>query len=392
MSFEQYLIPTNPTDWGFELGFKELTLGKNTKMYVPGQPVPPLPEGGLVVLGVGEDRGAEANAGCSAAPDEIRRYLYRLAIPALDVQLVDLGNISVGQMVEDTYYAVAQVVAAVVAKGGTLILLGGSQDLTFAAYKGYEMLNRIINITSIDSSFDLEENEAVTSRTWLQKIVMQTPNYLFFHANVGYQTYFVGQPYITLMDDLKFDAYRLGEVQGDMARAEALIRNADLVSMDIGAVRQSDAPANGSPSPHGFYGEEFCQMMRYAGSSDKTSCVGVFEVNPLFDNHGQTAHMVAQGIWYFIEGFMGRKRDNPLRNPENCKHYMVGLEDQGLEIDFYKSKLSDRWWMRVPCNKEDLREMYSSHLMLPCTYADYQQCMQGDIPALWWRYYQRLNS
>ena len=106
MSFEQYLIPTNPKDWGFELGFKDLTLGKNTKMYVPGQPVPPLPEGGLVVLGVGEDRGAEANAGCSAAPNEIRRYLYRLALPALDVQLVDLGNISVGQMVEDVRLAI----------------------------------------------------------------------------------------------------------------------------------------------------------------------------------------------------------------------------------------------------------------------------------------------
>ena len=26
------------------------------------------------------------------------------------------------------------------------------------------------------------------------------------------------------------------------------------------------------------------------------------------------------------------------------------------------------------------------------TYADYQQCMNGDIPALWWRYFQRLNG
>ena len=30
--------------------------------------------------------------------------------------------------------------------------------------------------------------------------------------------------------------------------------------------------------------------------------------------------------------------------------------------------------------------------MLACTYADYQQCMNGDIPALWWRYFQRLNG
>ena len=392
MSIKQYLTPVNLDELGYYPSQYALTLGCNTSAYIVGGDLPDLPKDGIVLLGVGEDRGAECNAGCSAAPNEIRRYLYQLALPNEEAKITDLGNISVGQTPDDTYYAVAQVVAAVVGRGNTLILLGGSQDLTFAAYKGYEQLNRIINITSIDSRFDLEDNDAITSRTWLRNIVMQTPNYLFHHSNVGYQTYFVGQPYIKLMDDLKFDAYRLGEVQGDMMRAEALIRNADLVSVDVSAIRQSDAPGQGNPSPHGFYGEELCQMMRYAGMSAKTSCLGIFEVNPVYDNHGQTAHMVAQGIWYFVEGFYARKSDSPQLNPENCKHYLVTLADQGMEIDFYKSKLSDRWWVRVPCNSDDLCEIYSNHLMLPCTYADYQQCVEGDIPALWWRYYQRLNG
>ena len=209
-------------------------------------------------------------------------------------------------------------------------LLGGSQDLTYAAYKGYEQLNRIMNITSIDSRFDLENNDEITSRTWLQNIIMQNPNYLFFNSNLGYQTYFVGQDYIQLMDDLKFDAYRLGELQKDMTRAESLIRNADLLSVDIGAVRQSDAPGNRYPSPHGFYGEEFCLMMRYAGMSDKTDCLGLFEVNPKFDNHGQTAHMTAQGLWYFIEGFYNRKHDNPLLNPENSTNVLDAGLGNGL--------------------------------------------------------------
>ena len=392
MSIKKYLSPIEPGELGYYPTEYAVTIGSKIKAYIPGAEFPTLPEGGLVLVGVGEDRGAERNAGCGAAPNEIRRYLYQLALPTEEAALVDLGNIVEGQTTEDTYYAVSEVVAAVVERGGTLILLGGSQDLTFAAYKGYELLNRIINITAIDSRFDLEDNDEITSRTWLRNIIMQSPNYLFYHANVGYQTYFVGQNFVELMEDLKFDAYRLGEVQHDMERAEALIRNADLLSVDIGAVRQSDAPGQGAPSPHGFYGEELCQMMRYAGMSNKTQCLGVFEVNPMYDNHGQTAHMVAQGLWYFIEGFYSRKHDNPQLNPENCKHFLVNLDDQGLEIDFYKSKLSDRWWVRVPCEKEDLREIYSSHLMLPCTYADYQQCMQGEVPALWWRYFKRLNS
>lgn len=392
MSIEQYLSPIRPDSLGYYPSEFAVTLGACIDTHTPETGIPEIPSNGLVMVGVGEDRGAEFNAGCDQAPDQIRRYLYQLAVPHNDTRIVDLGNIILGQTTEDTYYAVSEIVAAVLKEGSTLILLGGSQDLTFAAYKGYEQLNRIHNITSIDSRFDLENNDEVTSRTWLRNIIMQTPNFLFFNSNIGYQTHFVGQDYIKLMDDLKFDAYRVGEIQHDMTRAESLIRNTDLLSVDIGAIRQSDAPANGYPSPHGFYGEEFCQMMRYAGMSNKTNCLGIFEINPQYDIHGQTVHMAAQGLWYFIEGYYCRKQDNPQLFPENCKHFIVKMQEPDIDIDFYKSKLSDRWWVRVPCENEDLQAIYSQHLMLPCTYSDYQQAMQGEVPALWWKYFQRINS
>ena len=391
-SIKKYLTPINPDDLGYHPSEYAVTLGSKIKSYTPGTTLPAMPKGGLVLLGVEEDRGAINNAGCASAPNEIRRYLYQLALPTDNTKVVDYGNILIGQIPDDTYYAVSEVVASVLSKGNALILLGGSQDLTFAAYKGYEKLRRIMNISAIDPRFDLENTDETTSRSWLRNIIMQNPNYLFFHSNVGFQTYYVGQAYIKLMDELKFDAYRLGEVQHDMKRTESLIRNADLLSVDVSAIRQSDAPGNGYPSPHGFYGEEFCQMMRFAGMSDKTNCLGIFEFNPLYDNHGQTANMLAQGIWYFIEGFYNRKHDDPKLNPQNCKHFIVQSKEQGIDIHFYKSKLSDRWWMQVPCDKEELREIYSDQLMLPCTYADYEMAMQGELPAIWWRYFKRLNS
>lgn len=392
MLIQQYLSPVQPNSLGYYPSEFSVTLGSRIVTHTPEEGCPDIPDEGLVMVGVGEDRGVENNAGCDEAPDTIRRYLYPLAIPHVDTNIIDLGNIILGQTVEDTYYALAEVVAEVVQHGSTLIVLGGSQDLTFAAYKGYEKLNRIINIASIDSRFDLENNDSITSRTWLRNIIMQNPNYLFFNANIGYQTHLVGQDYVRLMDDLKFDAYRLGEVRHDMTRAETLIRNSDLLSVDIGAIRQSDAPGNLAPSPHGFYGEDYCQMMRFAGMSNKTSCLGLFEVNPRYDNRGQTSHMVAQGLWYFIEGYYLRKHDNPRFFPENCKHFIVKMEDPEIDLEFYKSKLSDRWWVRVPCGDSQLQEIYSNQLMLPCTYGDYLQSLKGELPALWMKYYQRLNS
>ncbi len=392
MTIERYLAPISPADFGYRPSDYAEVLGDNIQAYTPGSPFPELPNGGLVLLGVGDDRGSIGNAGCADAPDIIRTSLYNLAIPDYCAHLTDLGNIIPGQLPEDTCFAVAEVVAALLDRHNTVLLLGGSQDLTFAAYKAYETLHRIINIAAIDPRFDVEETDENSSRSWLRTIIMQNPNYLFLHTNVGYQTYFVGRKMVQLMDDLKFDAFRLGEVQRDMARAEALLRNADLVSVDISAVRQSDAPGCGTPSPHGFYGEELCQMMRFAGMSDKASCLGLFDVNPRLDRAEQTTAMAAQALWHFIEGFFNRRPDNPRLNPENSKRYLVRLEDHNLQITFYKSKLSDRWWVEVPCHDPDKCEIYSPHLMLPCTYSDYQQAMNNEIPALWWNYFQRVNS
>lgn len=55
-------------------------------------------------------------------------------------------------------------------------------------------------------------------------------------------------------------------------------------------------------SPNGFYGEEICAISRYAGISDKVSSFGIYEYNSKHDSNYQTAHLIAQMIWYFIEG------------------------------------------------------------------------------------------
>lgn len=366
-------------------------LGDNVIAYTEGN-FPDLQGIRLAIVGIMDDRNAANNSGCAQAPDEIRRKLYPLALPHLDTRIADLGNIKPGQTPEDTYYAVTQTVYKLLERNITVILLGSGQDHTFAAYRAYEILGQVINICSIDSRFDLDGNEGIDSRNYLKHIIMQDPNFLFGFTNIGYQTYFCGENYIKLMDQLNFDAYRLGAIQQQMERAEPLIRNADIVTLDLGAVRQSDAPANADPSPHGFYGEQICQMSRFAGMSDKTSCFGVFELNPRFDSNHQTAHMVAHALWYFIEGFYNRKSDFPNRDKHNYRRYTVQLQDQNTEIIFHKSKKSERWWFEVPCNDEERRQRYDRHLLVPCNYSDYLQALENEVPELWWHYYQRFNG
>lgn len=393
MELSTYFQPVSLEDIAFGESEFYANLASATRIYGVGGEFPSLEDATLAVIGVSDYRGSadgsEAQGGFP--PDEVRRYLYALAKPQDKATLVDLGNIALGATPEDTRFALTEVLYKLLEMNVTVIILGGSQDLSFANYKAYEVLGRVVNIASIDSMFDLgNDSVPLNSRNWLSHIVAQQPNYLFNFANIGYQTYFNGSSLSKLMDELGFDAYRLGAIQGDMVRAETLVRSADMVSVDIGSVRLSDAPGQTNGSPHGFYGEELCRLARFAGMSDKLSTIGFYNYNPLYDHRGQTAHLLAHAIWYFIEGFYNRTADFPHRDKQNYKHFMVGLNDGDFEISFYKSKKSDRWWMEVPYSGER-KEQYQRHLLIPCTYADYEQAQHNEVPELWQKYYQRLN-
>lgn len=392
MNVSGYFEPIDTTIVDFHSKQFRPMLGDAIRAYTHEGEFPGLENASIALIGVREDRASVDNAGCAAAPDYIRHYLYRLACPANGATVVDLGNITPGATVNDTYFAVIDALHPLIEAGMAVVLLGGGDDLLFPIYKAYEVMGRVINICAIDSRFNLEGGDTVNSNNYLQHIILQQPNYLFDYVSLGYQTYFVGQEMIQLMEELKFSTYRVGELQADMDRTEPPIRYSDVVAVDVSAIRQTDAPANANPSPHGFYGEEVCRMARFAGMSDKTSLMAFTEFNPAFDQRGQTAHMLAHAVWFFIEGFQYRVGDFPGRDKQHYKRFTTLLTDSGMELVFYKSLKTDRWWMEVPCEDEERRQRYLPHLFIPCNYSDYQRAMENEIPDLWWRYYNRLNG
>lgn len=348
----------------------------------------------IAIIGVQEDRNAVHNQGCSLAPDYVREKLYRLNEGSYNTRIVDLGNIRQGAGISDTYFALRTVIAELVKKDIIPVIIGGGQDLTYAQYLAYEELEQKVDLVVIDSCFDLDddpmnESPETTSNSYLNKIFLHEPNYLFNYSNLGYQTYFVNQESLRVMDKLYFDAHRLGELTGQMAVAEPIIRNANMISFDIGAIRSSDAMGNANATPNGFYGEEACQICRYAGFNDKLNSIGFYEFNPAYDTNGQTAMLLAQMIWYFIDGFYNRKKDFPLNPKSQYLIYKTSLKHDEHELIFVKSKKSDRWWMQVPYpTGGSMNERY--HLV-PCRYDDYKMAVSGEMPDLWWRTYQKLT-
>lgn len=390
MDFSIYFEPLELPDYNYSESTIKLRLGDSIRSYLEKDNFPDLENIDIAIIGVKEERKAFNNEGCANAPDYIRNLLYKLYHGNYNTRIADLGNIKKGHKIEDTYFALSSIISELIKNKIVPIILGGSQDLTFANYKAYESLGRVINIVAIDSMFDLGRTEdELDSRSYLNKIILHQPNFLFNFTNIGYQSYFVDPEAIGLMKNLYFDVYRLGLIRENLTDAEPLVRNADMISFDVSSIRQSDAPANGNSSPNGLYGEEACQIVRYAGLSDKLSSIGFYEINPKLDINNQTSHLTAQMIWYFIDGYYNRKYDHPYKDQEEYIKYTVSIKDHKDHLIFYKSKKSDRWWMDVPVTT-NYKSIYERHHLVPCSYNDYEIACKDDIPDRWWQAYQKL--
>ena len=337
----------------------------------------------IAIIGVLENRG-NANQTGDVDLSPIRKELYGLFPGNWDASIADLGNILAGNSISDTYFALKKVVSSLIKKKIIPIVIGGSQDLTYALYRGYDDLEQMVNLVSIDNKFDFgKEDASVSATSYLTKIIIDEPNNLFNFSNVGFQTYYNSQEEIDLIDKLFFDAYRLGEISNNIAISEPVFRDADLVSIDLTSVKSSDSGNNNPFTPNGFNGKEICALSRYAGISDKVSLLGIFNHN----NSRNESVLVAQIIWYFIEGYHYRSNEYPFGSRENYIKYIVPLDDE--ELVFYKSNKTDRWWIEIPFISSTNNKL-KKNTLLPCSHEEYLGACNQEIPERWWKA-QRKN-
>jgi len=362
------------------------TFGQCIEIYTEEKGFPELANKKIALIGVQEGRASIGNYESGNNLDEVRKQLYKLYPGNWPVSIVDLGNISAGNTIEDTYFALSDITTYLVKNKIIPVIIGGGQDLTYANYRAYDNLEQTVNIVAVDSKFDLGSiDDDLNSQTFLSKIVMNQPNNLFNYCNIGYQTYFNSQDEIDLLDSLYFETYRLGEVTNSLKIVEPVMRDADIVSIDLSSIRHADAPGNKNASPNGFTGAEICAISRYAGISDKVSSFGIYEYNSKLDSKKQTAQLISQMIWYFIEGVNYRANDYPFGLKDNYQKYIVPIENEVL--NFHKSNKSGRWWMEISLNESN---KFKRHSLIPCTYQDYISASNQEIPDRWYKTLKKL--
>jgi formiminoglutamase len=315
----------------------------------------------------------------------ILEQLSKLFPSDFEPRILNLGLLVKGASVKDTEAAVADIAEELITNRVVPIIIADSREVTIAAYKAFEKAESVVNITAVDNTLNIQNG---TEEGYMSTILQTQPNYLFNFSNIGYQTYLTDPKELHLTDQLFFDAYRLGEVRGNILTTEPIIRGSEIVTVSLDVVKAVDFRSNQNPQPNGLYAEEICQLMRFAALSEKSKVLLLTDIK--FDSQEEVdALLVAEMLWCFFEGFYMRKTEMPHAKSKGFLKYRVALKNDEFHLIFYKSLKTDRWWMEVPVPPE-FANKYRKHHLIPCNYDDYKVATEDDLPDRWWKAYKKM--
>ncbi len=368
----EFLSPINVAAINDDMAYNDSQMASVISIYE--EEFPDLENIDIVILGINEFRGAGFKTRENAA-DVIRKKFYQFHYWHKDISIADVGNIKNGATLSDSYSAITLVLKELLQSNKTIVLLGGSHDNTLAQYFAYKELNKIIDATVIDATIDLKSESSLRSENFLMEMLTGEPNMVRHYNHIGFQSYLVHPLMLETMDKLRFDCFRVGTVKEQLDEMEPVIRNSDLLSFDIAAIKNSDAPSSAC-SPNGFTGEEACILTRYAGMSTSISSIGIFGYDPSKDIQELTAIQIAQMLWYFIDGKNKSRQEAALNDKSSFNEYHTVFAE--VDTIFFQSKKTGRWWMELPNNK-----------MIACSYKDYLIASKNEIPERWLRAQER---
>lgn len=322
------------------------------------------------LVGIGTD---DANA--------VRSAFYALAGTFDKVNIVDLGNVRK----QETSFIIP-LLSELLQADILPIIIGHSEVFTLAQYQAYRSKKNSVSIAVIDEKIRFTPQIKAESYS-LHQILEDS--HLFNLSVIGYQTHFTPLSVLDYFEHRNFEMVRLGRIKSGMEEIEPVIRDADMASFNIGVLKSLEAPAQVDASPSGLFSEDICQLARFAGMSDKLTSMSIIGFNKNLDKDNQTAQIVAQMIWYFIDGFKNRKQDFPISKAFNqLMQYIVHIREFDYHVTFWKSNKSGRWWMEIPLKT---RKKHERHRLIPCSYNDYLKACNEELPDRLLYAYQRFK-
>ncbi|MCK7558706.1 arginase family protein [Chitinophaga sedimenti] len=188
---QDFLSPVSKSFLNDENEYDDFQIGHFVDLYEDEEQIPDFEAAHIILLGVGEQRGGFARTTSTNGPDNIRSEFYRLYHWHRDLKIADAGNLLAGNTLIDAYAAMRAVLTEFIDANKTVIILGGSHDLTYAQYRAYADKKYIIEISVADALIDLMEESSTADTGFLMQLFTEQPNYIRHYNHIGFQSYFV---------------------------------------------------------------------------------------------------------------------------------------------------------------------------------------------------------
>ena len=354
---QNWVKPTNVITKKTE-NWETFSLGHSVNFFQKGSPLD-MKDAMVAIIGIG-----------AAEADHIRWHLYRMSNHFDGLPIVDLGNFK-----KKDIAFIIPLLKELVEANIIPVILGDDIRYFKAQYRSFKFLKEAINVTIVDKSVKISPAEATEFPYYLDDVFYQFHENIFHLDILGHQMHYSSPAALKLLKKHHFGELRLGTAKANMELTEPIVRDADLFTFNISSIKQSAVPAQEVPSSSGFTSEQACRICRYAGMSDKVRSFGIFGYkNDALITPDPTPETIAQMTWYFLFGVFHRKHDFPV-STSGMREYIVQLQHQNFT--FWKSNKSERWWVQIPVKSTPKNKR---HRLVPCTYQDYQETCNGQIP------------
>lgn len=311
---------------------------------------------GVVLLWISEERGVGRNADIKSF-ERVKNYLFQLSKLDFEVPVFDLGNLISGKTIEDTKYALEEILLFCHKKGITTIVVGGGEDLSFSLFSSLNELKKNIHYTHFSPVISLENQRSdVNGSNYLSEILSSRDFSVGSFHLLGYQKHLNDANVLNFLNEVNFDVLRLAELMNRPDRAEPFLRRADLVTINCDVVESFTSPFSIHPQVNGLNSREVCALMKEIGLGENLKSVGIFNYN--FETNSLLSdQLLAQMIWYLLEG-INIQKTHPTK--KEFETYYVMLDN--VSFTFRRDTFRNLWYFGegddmetwIPCSAEDI--------------------------------------
>lgn len=334
----------------------------------------------IALIGIQEFRSLDSDEQEETDFDLLRTSLYELKKGNWNLSIYDFGDIIPSGSKSEVTEIFIKVLNRLLKEKFYVIILGGSPSLGFYQYRAYDDIIKNLNYFIVDEKLSLgNEILKANDENYLTKIITSEPLNLMNFTNIGYQTYFVAQEELDLIETLNLEAIRLGVINQDIKEVEVYTREANAGVINLGAIEANCFTSSKKNTPNGFNSREICGVAKYIGSSYVLSSV---YISNYIEKYKKEDHLlVSQIIWYLIEG---RNHRLEIKSFDDVQYFnKIFVPSDMTDFIFYQNVQTDQWWIEINQNN-------GQNKIIPCSKSDYSKAVAGEIPTKWWKYFKKF--